>query len=194
MKFSLTTFLLIAVLCSSCAEKKRTVTGDGYVPLTERLNRQEGFTQDKEGNWKKRSDKRSDFEGVRNESMGAGKNYGTKEFHAENYNGNTQSQWGEKSYNKKSFEGNTDGSRFMTQSRYAQQSAKEAAKSSNEAGKNFATKNLDKTNAREVTQKDLDTPYDSETANHHNFEDVSIFDWRAKRAMEVNQTKSILGR
>jgi len=163
---------------------------DDQTWLTEKT-RDIGFKQDSTGNWIGKSNKRSPFE-TKGESPYFKGAYGKKEYKAGEYN--SKSWWGNKDYGAKKYDGGTDGSRFMTASRDGGKAAREAG---NSAGmtKNYQTGNYATNAAREAGKDGLSKPTDAQTeARRNSFESPDIIDWKQQRTMNIEQTRSILGR
>jgi hypothetical protein len=152
-----------------------------------------GYTQNDKGQWvPKDHGKRSSFETNRESPYFKGKYVG-KEYKTGDYE---KKAWlGGKSYERKAYEGKTDGSRFVKNSRFdgqnareASQSAREATQSANESQQTYAT-----SQAREATQNTMPQPTDAGLMDKR-YEQPDVIDWRQQRALSVDQTKSMLGR
>jgi hypothetical protein len=152
-----------------------------------------GYTQNDKGQWvPKDQGKRSSFETNRESPYFKGK-YAGKEYKTGDYE---KKAWlGGKSYERKAYEGETDGSRFVKNSRFdgqnareASQSAREAAQSANESQQTYATGQ-----AREATQNTMPKPTDAGLMDKR-YAQPDIVDWKQQRALSVDQTKSMLGR
>jgi hypothetical protein len=163
--------LLPWLLVASCAkDSASSSTESGFKPLSQRLDENNGYTQDEAGNWVPRVDKRSPYE-----SQGASRyfdkksNYNQKSYQAGEYA--RKSWWGNKDYGRKAYAGDTDGSRFRQDSKFQDRTAREAG-----------TGNLDR-------------PSDAETdIRRRVFPQPEIIDWREQRSLTLDQSKGILGR
>lgn len=188
---------LAALVLASCAGDKKETAATSPAPrtLNERLNEKTGFTQNSEGKWVPRVNRRSSFESKGASPYFQGE-YGKKEYKAGDY---AKKQWlgGDKAFDKKAYAGNTDGGRFMKDSRFGgqaaregSQSAGEAGKSAREAGGSYATGE-----AREARAKAIDKPSDAETDSRRGkLPFPSVIDWQEQRSLSVDQTKGLLGR
>lgn len=186
--------LLPLLLAASCAtDSDSSGSGDGFKSLTQRLEENNGYTQDAAGNWVPRNDKRSSFE-----SQGASgyfnnkSNYNKQTYQAGEYS--KKSWWGNKDYGRKSYAGNTDGSRFQKSSRLQGQSAREAGGSA-DIPDAYQTGGYATSAAREAGNHDIDKPSDAETdIRRRVFPQPAITDWREQRSLTLEQSKGILGR
>lgn len=194
--------LIICFLCSCAQENaKRDDYSAAYIPETvegEKLTRKfqtnapSGYKMDSEGNWKIKNNKRSSFEN-------AGQaNYGNKQFQSAEYKPGTvqkKSWWGNRDYERKIYAGNTDGSKFATTARDAGKSATESGSASRFSGKNLESKRIDRTSALEEGTLGITTQSDAETNERRAlYKEPSIIDYQQQRALQIQQTKSILGR
>lgn len=152
-----------------------------------------GYTQTDKGQWvPKDQGKRSSFETNRESPYFKGKYVG-KEYKTGDY---VKKSWlGGKTVDRKAYQGDTDGSRFVKNSRFdgqnareGSQSAREASQSANEASQTYATGE-----AREAKSKTLPKPVDAESTDKA-YPQPDIIDWRQQRALSIEQTKGILGR
>jgi hypothetical protein len=179
----------------SCAEKdKTTTTSDApkKLSLEQRLNKQEGFTKDSEGNWKANSKKRSSFEKIGKNSLN-NKIYESKEYKSPEYK---KKSWLSKSeIEKKDYNENIDANRFLTKSSYSNKTAREKYFTTQESNRSFKTNRLDKTSALENSKNEIKRTADAETNFRRKVEvDPVIIDWRQQRAIDMKSTRSILGR
>ena len=159
--------------------------------LSQRLDENNGYKQDSEGNWLPQSDKRSSFETNRESAYFKG-DYSKKQYKTEEYG--KKSWWGDTKYESKRYEGNTDGSRFQTSSKFQQQGAREANTAA-DIPDPYKTGNYATTSAREAGSKRLDKSSDAETDSRRRvFTQPEIYDWRKQRDMSVSETKGIMGR
>lgn len=152
-----------------------------------------GYTQDDKGQWvPKDQGKRSSFE-AKGESPYFKGEYAGKEYKTGDY---AKKAWlGGKSVDRKAYQGDTDGSRFVKNSRFdgqsareGSQSAREASHTANEGGHTYATGE-----AREAKSKTLPKPVDAESADKRYPRRPDIVDWEQQRALSIEQTKGILG-
>lgn len=190
--------IVLAMVLSQCADKAEptNAAAESSKPrsMNERFNSRgkEGYYQDSEGNWKIKNNKRSSFE---NAGQAA---YGNKQFQSPEYKPGTvqkKSWWGNRDYERKIYAGNTDGSKFATTARDAGKSANESGSASRFSGKNLESKRIDRTSALEEGTLGITTPSDAETNERRAlYKEPSIIDYQQQRALQIQQTKSMLGR
>ncbi|MBU6326096.1 MAG: hypothetical protein KGQ89_00575 [Verrucomicrobia bacterium] len=191
--------LLLGLALSSCFKNEGDdvkVAAEASRPrsMNDRFNSRgkEGYFQDSEGNWKINNNKRSSFETAGETSMAK------REYHAGTYNAGSvqkKSWWGDTTHEKPSYQGNTDANRFLTRAADVGKSARESGSTSLFSGKSVEKKQLDHRSANEQSGKLLSKPSDAATDNRRDvFPEPEITDWRQQRAMDIKDTKSILGR
>lgn len=200
MKKSLVTLCLPLLLVISCSSDSGSSSNDAARPtsnsparksLASRLDENNGYKQDQEGNWLPQNDKRSSFETNR-ESKYFNSEFTKKDFKTKDYS--KKSWWGDTKYETKKFEGDTDGSRFQTASKFQNQGAREANTNAKLPGA-YQTSDYATSSAREGTSKRMEHTSDAETDFRRKvYGAPSVIDWREQRAMSVGQTKGILGR
>lgn len=182
--------LLGACASDQAADPSRPAAGQPGT-LSQRLQENQGFTQDSNGNWVPTQDRRSSFE-TQGESpyfkgKFAGKTYKTGEYERKSW-------WGAKNYERKSYAGETDGSRFQTASGLSGQTARE---NRTDAGMNarYGTGSYATSAAREAGGDAIARPGDAETAARRRvYEAPGIIDWREQRNLSIEQTRGLLGR
>jgi hypothetical protein len=178
--------LVVATLVSCAGDNKEASTASNApLPFSQRINEKAGFSQDSEGNWKPRVNRRSSFES-KGESP-----YFTGDF--------AKKQWlGGKAVEKKAYLGDTDGNRFAKASNFTQQRAHETSRGAREGGQParetrgtaYATGE-----AYESGVKPVKTSADADAmARRKTYPQPEIIDWQQQRALSVEQTKGILGR
>ncbi|NJM38120.1 MAG: hypothetical protein HC845_09840 [Akkermansiaceae bacterium] len=183
--------LLSLWLVASCANNSEKISSTPErKSLQQRLDENHGYKQDADGNWKAQSDRRSSFES-QGEASQFRKAFNKKEYKKGEYA--KKSWWGNKDYDRKSYSGNTDGSRFQKTASQQGQSAREALDS-------YETNNYDTdayaTNAaREARSAQIGKPNNAEIENRRKvFNQPDIIDYRERRSLTIEQSKSILGR
>jgi hypothetical protein len=191
--------LLLGLALSACFKNEGDdvkVAAEASRPrsMNDRFNSRgkEGYFQDSEGNWKINNNKRSSFETAGEASMAK------REYHAGTYNAGSvqkKSWWGDTSHEKPAYQGNTDASRFLTRAPDAGKSARESGTTSLFSHKAMEKKQIDGKLANEQSRGDIGTSSDAETDIRRDvFPEPAITDWRQQRAMDIKDTKSILGR
>jgi len=185
-------FLLLSVSCSSDSDSaSKSTSAPTKKSLSARLDENNGYKQDGEGNWLPQSDKRSSFELNRESAYFKG-DYAKKQYKTGDYA--KKSWWGDTKYESKRYEGKTDGSRFQTTSKFQQQGAREANTAA-DIPDNYKTGNYATSAAREAGSKRLGKSSDAETdVRRRVFPQPEMFDWRQQRDMSVSETKNIMGR
>lgn len=187
--------VLPLIFLASCGGKfatQTTAAAPARKTMEQRLDQQNGYKQDSEGNWKPRSDKRYPFENKGQDPNFAGKNFKTKAYKTGDYA--KKSWWGNKQYDSKSYSGNTDASRFQKNSDLQGKGAREAGTEADipdryKAG-SFTTKS-----AREAGASSIEKPSNDRIENRQrDFKQPEIVDWRQQRTLSMDQSKGILGR
>lgn len=183
---------LLVVSCSSDSDSaSKSSSAPTKKSLAQRLDENNGYKQDGEGNWLPQSDKRSSFETNRESAYFKG-DYAKKQYKTQDYA--KKSWWGDTKYESKSYQGNTDGSRFQTSSKFQQQGAREANTAA-DIPDNYKTGAYATNAANEAGSKRLDKTSDAETDSRRRvFTQPEIYDWRQQRSMSVSETKGLLGR
>lgn len=191
--------LLAAIAVLPLALTVSCSTGSGNDParpaerksLSQRLDENNGYTQDKDGNWVPKNDKRSQLENQGRSPYFQGQ-YAKKAYKPGEYK--KQSFWGNKEYGRQAYGGNTDGSRFQTASRHDGQSAREAA-SAADIPDTYQTGTYGTNAAREAGVSGLAKPGNAEIENRREvYQAPEIIDWRQQRNLSLEQSKGILGR
>ena len=186
---------LAAGLLASCGTgggDTATTTSSTGMTMSQRLNQDQGFKRDADGNWVPRSDKRSQFE-----SQGAANLQSRNTVNPRNYDPAEfrKTEWTRASSKKpKAYGGDTDGSRF-------QQTADAQGKTSRLSGTRartpgrFGTNEFATNTSREDGARRLDRPADAHTENRREtFVEPEITDWRKQRDMSIEQSRSLLAR
>ena len=191
MKYPTSILCLLVLLPVSCAPDSGGTKPDRPKPLSQRINENNGYKQDAEGNWLPQTDKRSSFESQGASAYFEG-DYGKKQFQTAEYS--KKSWWGNKDYGRKAYADNTDGSRFQKSSGLDGQGASEAGKSAGMSNA-FATDHYATGTAREADTTRIDRPSDAETDIRRKvYQAPEIIDWRQQRSLSLEQSKGILGR
>jgi hypothetical protein len=159
--------------------------------LQERLSESGGYKQNEKGEWVPKSDKRSAYDSQGDSPYFKGKvkteRYKTGEYAKKSW-------WGSKDYGKKSYEGNTDGSRFRSEARQDGQVARDNGKTARTTDP-FKTNTLPSETARESRSPAIDRPTNAAVESQRNtYKAPSVIDWKEQRSMNMDQSKSILGR
>jgi hypothetical protein len=159
--------------------------------FSQRLNENNGYVQDKQGNWAPRSDKRSSFELVGESPYFKGE-HSKKEYKPAVYR---KSSWsGKQEFTKSVWQGGADGSRFQTAARQQGQAARESGTAARMPGQYnagaYATGSAREAHAREVPRV-----ADAETESRRDvYQPPEVIDWRQRRSLSKDQTKALLGR
>ena len=187
-------FLLLPVfLVFSCAADKQSDAS--ATPERRSMNqrfRGKTITQDKDGNWPDEVKKEYAMDGDRKSPYFKDKADVPKAYQTGEYA--KTSWWGKKEVERQSYTGMTDGSRFKTAARDQGKGAREA----NTAAKvpdPYQTGTYQTGSARETGVGKLARPADAETENRRgNLDEPEVMGWKQYRALNVNDTKRILGR
>ena len=181
-------------LCVSCAGEKvdpAKPAPAGRRTMSERMNEGGGYKQDEDGKWVPKSDKRSEYDGVREPGYFKGNVekdvYKTGDF--------TKSSWqGGKDFGLKRYEGNTDGSRFQTTARQDGQVAEGDGQRA-EIAENFRTNTLAREGAREADTAAIGRPMDAVVEGQRGrYKAPAVIDWQEQRGMSMEESRGILGR
>ena len=186
---------LAASLClAACAGDKVNNTSTAAAPahksMSERMNENNSYEQDAEGNWKPRNDKRSSFES-QGESAYFKKDFQKKEYQTGDYA--RRSWWGNKTYDRQAYAGKTDGSHFQTASNLKDKGAREAA-TQGDFQQSYNTGSYGTGDAREAGAKPIAKGSNDGIENRRKvYAQPEIVDWREQRSMTMDQSKGILG-
>lgn len=190
--------LLVAAWCAfmvSCAEEKIDNSKPTEAPrpgLQERLSESAGYKQNEKGEWVPKSDKRSSYDSQRDTPYFKDKLDTMERYKTGDYAKKTW--WGSKEYGKKPYEGETDGSRFRSEARQDGQVARYDGKAAR-TSEPFKTNTLPTESARESRNPAVDRPANAYTESQRKtYKAPSVIDWKEQRSMDVDQSRSILGR
>jgi hypothetical protein len=179
----------------SCAEEKvdnSKPTEAARPGLQERLSESAGYKQNEKGEWVPKTDKRSSYDSQRDTPYFKDKLDTMERYKTGDYA--KKSWWGSKEYGKKRYEGDTDGSRFQTKARQDGQVARDNGKAARSSDP-FKTNTLPRESARESGNPAIDRPTNAYTESQRKtYKAPSVIDWKEQRSMDMDQSKSILGR
>lgn len=189
-------FLTIAsVLMVSCAGEKvdnSKPTQAAKQGFQERLSENAGYKQNEKGEWVPKSDKRSTYDSQRDTPYFKDKINTSERYKTGDYA--KKSWWGSKEYGKKTYEGNTDGSRFHTKAQQEGQVARDNGKAARSSDP-YKTNTLPSESALEsrnpAITKSTNALIQSERSK---YKAPSVIDWKEQRSMNLDQSRSILGR
>ncbi len=185
-------FFLVAA-CGTGGESDPASPAASRPTLSQRISEQNGYSQDAEGNWAPKIDRRSQFESQRKSAYFKG-DVSKKEFYSGTKDYEKKPFWGTKQVERKKFEGNTDGSRFETASKLGEKKSREDNVASKMTG-SYETGEYETGSAREANEDQIDRVSDAETdIRRRVYKAPKILDWQEQRSMSVNQTKGLLGR
>ena len=185
--------LLPILFLASCASEKSATTAPPRKNMMERMNENNGYKQNAEGEWSAQSGKRSEFES-KGESTYFQKDFKKQEYKTGDYA--RKSWWGGKEYDRKSFAGNTDGSRFAKNSDLGSKGAREAGATMDTPG-SYETGSYDTSTARETNTGGIARPSNAQdrvSQKQKQFTQPRIVDWREQRSLSIGESKGILGR
>jgi hypothetical protein len=160
--------------------------------MSQRLNQEQGYVRDSEGNWIPRNNKRSQFEnrsaaGVDRKNAFTNRRFGANEYKTAEW---TRAQ----SAAPQGYKGNTDGSGFQTAVAAQGQAARQSGARARTPG-NYQTNNFGTSSSRENSARRHDRPVDVQTDNRRDsFPEPEIIDWRQQRNLSIDQSRSILSR
>jgi len=187
--------LLVSTLLTACATKGETKTttvrrssGD---PLLDHYAGNFNYQKSTDGSQKVVSNQRSQYDGKQSTQFSG--DYARKEYQTKAFT--TKPWWGTRAYTKSTYSGPTDGSRFKTDSPLGSQTARESGAVSPAADRKFRTGIFATKAAREASTKQLDKPVDALTENRRQSAvQPAIINWKEQRKMQMNDTRSLLGR
>lgn len=159
-------------------------------PLSQRLNEQQGYVSDAEGNWKPRNNRRSQFENLSASGMDRRNSYATRRYDATEYK---TAEWTRaRSSAPKGYTGDTDGSRFRSTAGVQGQTHRESSARVNTPGA-YQTSGYGTSISREDGARRHDRPADAQTENRRGtYVMPEIIDWRQQRELSIDQSRSIL--
>lgn len=185
--------LAAALMCGSCADGNRSGSrqDDTLQSFSRRVNEDYGYTQDKQGNWVPKSDKRSSFEN-KGDSPYFNNQFSGKSFDTSNYG--KSSWWGRESIHKKAYEGGSANSNFSQSSSYG---GRQAAGLDGvidgrqlHGGERHSTRPASENKAQRI-----DRESDAETdVRRRVFPQPDVIDYQEQRRLSLDQSKSLLGR
>lgn len=119
--------------------------------------------------------------------------YAKRDFEGKNYD--RKSFWGKKDYASKVYDGGTDASRFQEGAREGGLWAREGGLVSNDTGRSYDRGREFGGSAVENSQSKLGRPSDAETdVRRRVYKQPKVEDVQRKRALTIEDTKSMLGR
>lgn len=198
MRKNWTAVFLLPTACGflgSCAQEKvdhSRPTQEARPGLEQRLSESSGYKQTESGEWVPKVDKRSSYDSQRDTPYAKGKIDNNERYKTGDYAKKTW--WGSKDYEKKSYQGDTDGSRFYKQARQDDQVSRFDGKAARTSDP-FQTNTLPSESAHEIKSSAIDRPKSALIESQRKtYKAPSVIDWREQRSMNVEESKSILGR
>ncbi|MCX6876539.1 MAG: hypothetical protein NTW21_22425 [Verrucomicrobia bacterium] len=185
--------LPLLLLVASCATDKPAAAA----PAASRATMSEKFLgppikQNANGEWPANMQQVSTFDGQRQSPYFNGKSTIAKPYQTGEYT--KTSWWGKKEVATQPYTGNTDANRLRSTSRLQGLGAREAGTAASIPAP-FPTGTYQTSAAREGDAKRFDKPTDAATeARRRVFPEPEISTWKQQRALDVNTTRSILGR
>lgn len=186
--------LLVAGGVASCAnqpERDPSRPAEAPKSLSQRLNEQNGYKQDDQGNWVPMSDKRSSFERVGASPYFRGER-NEKEYRTGEYK--KSSWWGKKDFRTSEWQGNRNAEGFQTTARQESRKAREAGMRSGMTDR-YPSDEFVTGTARESQQRGIENTTDAETElRRRSYRAPDVLDWSQQRRLSREETKSLLGR
>jgi hypothetical protein len=190
--FPLTATCALMVSCAGEKVDNSRPTQAARPGLQERLSENAGYKQNEKGEWIPKIDKRSSYDSQRDTPYFKDKLETMERYKTGDYA--KKSWWGSKEYGKKSYLGDTDGSRFRKQARQEGQVARDNGKAVRSSDP-FKTNTLPSETARESRNPAIDKPKNALIESQRKtYKAPSVIDWKEQRSMDIDQSKSILGR
>ncbi len=178
-------------LASCGAESPAPTPAPARKKLSERMNENNGYKQDANGNWLPQNDRRSEYES-KGKSQFADKDFKKQEYKAGDYA--KKSWWGNKEYDRQEYAGQTDGSRFQKASALQGQGAREA-KNTTQISQGYDTGSYATGSASEAGATAIKKSSNDNIENRRKaYQQPEIIDWREQRSVTMDQSRGILGR
>lgn len=190
--FPLTAAFALMVSCAGEKVDHSKPTQAARPGLQERLSENAGYKQNEKGEWVPKIDKRSSYDSQRDtpyfkDKLATAERYKTGDYAKKSW-------WGSKGYGKKSYEGDTDGSRFRTEARQDGQVARDNGKAARTTDP-FKTNTLTYDSALESRNPGIDRPTNALIESERKtYKAPSVIDWKEQRSLDLDQSRSILGR
>lgn len=190
-------FQLTAACCllSSCAEDKvdnSRPTQAARPGLQQRLSESAGYKQNEKGEWVPKTDKRSSYDSQRDTPYFKDKLETMERYKTGDYAKKTW--WGSKEYEKKAYQGDTNKSMFQETARQDGEVSlydKKVARTSDP----FKTNTLPYKSALERGNPAIDRPTNAHIESEKKtYKAPSVIDWKEQRSLDIDQSRSILGR
>ena len=190
--FPLTAACALMVCCAGEKVDHSKPTQAARPGLQERLSENAGYKQNEKGEWVPKIDKRSSYDSQRDTPYFKDKLATAERYKTDDYA--KKSWWGSKGYGKKSYEGDTDGSRFRTEARQDGQVALDNGKAARTTDP-FKTNTLTYDSALESRNPGIDRPTNALIESERKtYKAPSVIDWKEQRSLDLDQSRSILGR
>ena len=169
-----------------------TESASGLAPLSQRLNEEQGYVRDANGNWVPRNNRRSQFENRTASGTDRRNDYATKRYSAREYQ---TAEWTRtRSDTPKPYSGDTDGSAFQTTAAAQGQTFRESSARARTPGQ-YQTSDYLTGASREDSARRHDRPADARVENRRQSPiEPEIIDWRQQRDLGIDQTRSMLAR
>lgn len=185
---------LLGVSCGTGGGGDAEASGQtaSFAPLSQRLNQEQGYQQDAEGNWIARSDRRSQFDGmsaagVERSNPATGRGYHAGAFEPAEWTRATSAR-------PQSYTGPTDGSAFRTTAAAQGKTARQSGTRSDIGGVHptggYRTGTADETSAPRINRT-------SDALTENRRDDIpppEIIDWKSQRKLSLDQSRSMLSR
>lgn len=187
---------LVAAALASCGTGGGAGTdataGPTTTGLSQRLNQDQGFTRDTDGNWVPRSDKRSQYDGRRTANLNPRNTVNTGSYTPAEYK---KTEWTRtRAARTHDYAGKTDGSRFQSSASAQGQSARQSGTRARTPG-SYRTQGFGTNAAREGSARRHDRPTDAHTQTRREiYVEPEITDWREQRSLSIEQSRSLLAR
>jgi len=181
----------ITVVLGACGTE-RTVTKTQV--RKDPWGREERFSvgKDKDGNPVMKSDRRSSFEGKRN-NMVSNRDFNAKDYTKKSYR---KKRWGGNTvFRRKKYQGNTDASQYKREPWFVRKQAHAQSQRARADGKRYAVNPFRTSRAREQDGRRIAHTADAETGFRRRvFKQPSVINWKEQRGLSVKDTNRMLGR
>ncbi len=184
--------LMLLASCGNDGGNRGAEESASFAPLSQRLNQEQGYAQDSQGNWIARSDRRSQFENRTASGMDRSNHNATRRVNKSQFQ---PAEWTQaSSAAPKSYSGPTDGSGFRSTAAAQGQAARQSGAQAHTPGE-YGTQDFRTGSSRENRGRRFARKTDAQTDNRRDsLPPPEIIDWREQRNLSLDQSRSMLSR
>jgi hypothetical protein len=184
--------MMLSAACGNHGGRGSEAESSAYAPLAQRLNQEQGFVQDSQGNWIPRNNRRSQLEGRAASGIERSNHNANRRFNANNIQ---TAEWTRASSARpQSYSGPTDGSGIQKPAAAQGQEARQSGAQASIPGE-YDTEDYRTGASRENRGRRFARKTDAQTENRRDsLPPPEIIDWREQRRMSIEQSRSMLSR